>query len=191
MSVVPLPSMSAKRIRGAKLGREGRAAGDDALREALAGAVEPDVDGVVTHLDDVGGAVLVDVAEVDPVELDVELRRWRRHADLAPGALPARARRGAIAPDALAAARPPDHTAAADLDDVLDAVAVHVGDAELGIGEVDGEAVLQQARLERVGAQGPARCRRTCSCRSGRLRRGASPGSARSASPCPTCGRRR
>ena len=125
-------------------------------RKALACAIEPHRHFAKAHLHDVARAVAIDVFEVGAVGVEVDHRRVR-HLDRAAGTFASRALEAAFTPDAEATARPVVDTAAADLRDVLQPVAVHVGEAHFRILEVEQRAREEQARLRRFRAHHPAR----------------------------------
>src|SRR5262249_38729398 len=125
-----------------------RGSGDDmALSPARTIDVEPNVDGVVTDLDEVVQAVAVDVVDAEGAALDVGVEGTRAHLEVA---IARESLAGAVVaeaggPNAVAAAGPISDVTAAHAHDVLDAVAVHVGEVDVAVAEVDGRAACGDA----------------------------------------------
>ena len=153
----PLPNRSIRRSRSASVTRGVPSIGDG-VGPAVAAAVDPDRDLAAADVDQVGGAVAVDVADQDAGRVVAERQcRGAGHGDpLAPVAMP---QVGPVLDDPVV-----------DVDDVLQAVAGHVGPGDPGVGEGDVGEV-------RPGC--PARRSGWCSSRC-RGRRRSSPGGCRS-----------
>ena len=134
----PLPNRSIRRSRSA-VGHQGGAVDGDGIGPAVAAAVDPDGDLAAADVDQVGGAVAVDVADQDAGRVVAERqRRGAGHGD--PLAAVAVSQVGPVLDDPVV-----------DVNDVLQAVAGHVGPGHPGVGERDVGEDRQAARLDEAG----------------------------------------
>ena len=118
----PLPNRSIRRSRS-ESDSQGGAVDGDGIGPAVAAAVDPDSDLVAADIDQIGGAVAVDVADQDAGRVVVERqRRGAGHGDPRPQ-LPY-PRLGQYWTDPVV-----------DVNDVLQAVAGHVGPCHTRVGE--------------------------------------------------------